>query len=102
MSWLKRGWLLIVLVLAFLFLQYKLWFSDSGLGHIVSLKHDLKNKQEQAAQAQERNNKLLAQVKHIQNSSEEIEAHARYDLGMVKADEEYLQVVTPENAVKQK
>jgi len=98
MSWLKRSWILIVLVIAFLFLQYKLWFSDNGIKQISELKQRLKLKQAKVEKTKIRNDQLLRQVRHVKNSSEEIEAHARYDLGMVKADEEYMQVVIPNSS----
>lgn len=95
MLWLRRGWLLILLVIVFLFLQYKLWFSDNGIKRLGALKQDLKSEQNRAEKAKVRNGQLMKKVQHVKNSSEEIEAHARYDLGMVRAGEEYMQVVTP-------
>ena len=95
MGWLKRSWLLIVLIIIFLLLQYKLWLSDSGVDQIAALKDKLKTKQALVNKAKQRNEQLFKQVQHIKNSSEEIEAHARYDLGMVKSGEEFMQIVTP-------
>lgn len=97
LAWLKRGWLLIVLITIFLFLQYKLWFSSSGVEQIDKLKAHLKSKQAVVNKAKQRNKELFDKVQHIKNSSEEIEAHARYDLGMVKSGEEFMQIVTPSN-----
>ena len=100
MGWIKRSWLLLILIIVFLFLQYKLWLSGDGMKHIHVLKKELNTKQEGLTAAKQRNQQLFEQVKHIKNSSEEIEAHARYDLGMIKSGEEYLQVVTPNQQEK--
>ena len=91
----KRYGLLVALVLILIVLQTQLWFSHGGVEKLVTLKKALAVKQAHVDEAQTRNDQLIDEVKHIQQSNEEIEAHARYDLGMVKPDEEYVQIVSP-------
>jgi cell division protein FtsB len=89
----KRYGLLVILVLLLIVLQAQLWFSNNGVKKLVSLKETAAVKQAAADKAQLRNDALIDEVKRIQQSNEEIESHARYDLGMVKPDEEYVQIV---------
>lgn len=101
MQFVRRYGFLLILLLIFLALQAQLWFSRAGIEKVCSLKKVLSLKQDAANEAQARNHQLIEEVKRIQNSREAIETHARYDLGMVKPDEEYVQIIPPAKKASQ-
>ncbi len=79
----------IALVLAALLvlLQFKLWFSDVGLGKQSRLLANVAQQQTKEAELSERNDDLLRQIVALQSNFDAIESRARSDLGMVKHDE---------------
>lgn len=83
------------LVLAFLVLQYKLWFDKGSVprAHVLEKELDeLKAKNE----ASKRQNAVLdADVKDLEKAGEAIEERARSELGMVKKGETLIQVKEP-------
>lgn len=85
--------ILLILVLAFAGLQYKLWLGD---GSIVQWKH-IETKI--AAQKQDndviasRNRAIEADILELKSGDQALEEQARYELGMVKNDEVYYQFV---------
>lgn len=97
MYFIRRYGLLFILVLIFLVLQAQLWFSDAGVKKVAVLKKALSVTQIAVNDARIRNERLIEEVKRIQHSHEAIETHARYDLGMVKPGEEYIQIVRSDN-----
>lgn len=82
-----------VLVLLLAFLQYRLWVGDGSLAEVRQLK--------QAIVAQEKENKLLAkrnraleaEVRDLKQGLEAIEERARSELGMIRKDETFFQIV---------
>jgi cell division protein FtsB len=82
-----------VLFAVLFFLQYRLWFEADGVRDMLQLKKSL------AAQAQENeklkklNDDLLFQVQRLQNSKDAAESRARNELGMIKKDETFYQIV---------
>lgn len=85
--------LVIVLIVLFLLLQYKLWIEKgsvfSSLGthqHIV----DLKKKN---AALRQKNEALAREIHDLKHGGNAVEGHARQDLGMVKKGETFYQIV---------
>lgn len=89
----KIKWFPIFLVILFIFLQYCLWFQSGGIRDMMQLKKQYKVEALQNEQLKKRNQKLIAQVKHLQKNNEAVESRARYELGMVKKGETFYQVV---------
>ena len=83
----------IVLVLLLLFLQYRLWFDSDGIQHMHDLKKQLSRQSEENAKLKKRNEELLIEVRLLQANQNAIEAHARQELGMIKKDETFYQVI---------
>ncbi len=82
-----------MLVILLVILQYRLWFESGGILDMLRLKKQVALVEQQNEKIKQRNEKLLVQVKHLQKNPDEIEARARQDLGMVKKNETYYQVV---------
>jgi len=87
--------LIIVLVVMFMLLQYRLWFGDGSLSEVVQLTTELEAQKQKLKQLEERNRKLEAQVLDLQNGFDAYEEKARNDLGMIKKGETFFQIVTP-------
>lgn len=75
-------------------LQYKLWFSSNSVQQYFALKHAVILQQQENARLTQRNQALLLEINNLKKGQSAIEEHARKDLGMVKKDETFYQVVT--------
>ncbi|OGT40188.1 MAG: hypothetical protein A3F12_08020 [Gammaproteobacteria bacterium RIFCSPHIGHO2_12_FULL_38_14] len=82
-----------VLVAVVIFLQYRLWFESGGILDYLHLKKQLSTQTSLNEQLRKRNEELLFQVKHLQNDQDATESRARHDLGMIKKDEVFYQIV---------
>jgi cell division protein FtsB len=85
--------LAMVLVLLLLFLQYRLWFESGGIPDMWRLQEKLALQEKENEQLKADNDELLLHVQRLQNSQDAVESHARYELGMIKKDEKFYQVV---------
>ena len=83
---------LAVLVLA---LQYPLWFGKGGWMRVRDLERSLAQQHEANARLKARNDALDAEVRDLKEGNEAIEERARLELGMVKRDETFYQLVKP-------
>ena len=86
--------LLFVMLLAALFLlQYRLWFETGGLRDMLRLKKKVVVQTTENEKLKKRNQELLSQVQQLQNNGQAVESRARNELGMIKKDETFYQVV---------
>ena len=74
-------------------LQYRLWFGDGSIEQILQYQQRLGKLQQQAKLKHERNEALYAEVLDLRKGQEAIEERARHDLGMIKKDETFFQVL---------
>jgi cell division protein FtsB len=81
---------LAVLILA---LQYPLWAGKGGWMRVRELERALDQQNEQNARLKARNDAFDAEVRDLKEGNEAIEEHARLDLGMIKRDETFYQIV---------
>jgi cell division protein FtsB len=86
-------WLIIVLVSLVLILQYKLWFQDGGIKQAAKLQLAINDQTKVNTELALQNTQLRAEVKDLKHGQEAIEERARNELGMVKQNETYVQVV---------
>ena len=86
-------WLLFALALAFLVLQYRLWFGDGSLSEVVQLTEELKQQKQRLRELEERNRKLEARVLDLQQGFDAYEEQARQDLGMIRRGETFYQII---------
>lgn len=87
-------------MLAALGLQYPLWFGDGGALRLWRLEHEIAAQEAENARLRERNAALEAEVIDLKGGLEAIEERARAELGMIKKDETFYQVVEPRNTPK--
>jgi len=88
MRWLT--WLLVVL---FVLLQYKLWVGDGSLAEVWDLYRQTELQKQENQRLQERNQALEAEVEDLKQGLDSIEERAREELGMIKDDETFYQII---------
>ena len=86
-------WLLSLLIVLLFSLQYKLWVGDGGVPEILHLQDEVKKQQQHQQQLKERNASLAAEVKDLKQGYDAIEERARSELGMIKKDEKFYQII---------
>jgi cell division protein FtsB len=82
-----------ILLVLFIWLQYKLWLADGGVPEVLELEQEINTVQAEISRLQERNQALDAEVIDLKKGIEAIEERARSELGMIKQDEIYYQVI---------
>ena len=85
--------LVVILILMFAGLQYKLWFGDGSLSEVVQLSRELEVQKARLRDLEQRNRILEAQVLDLQNGLDAFEEKARNDLGMIKQGETFIQLI---------
>ncbi len=86
-------WLLALLLVILVSLQYKLWFGQGGLRDVSNLKQLVGQARARIAEQQERNNALAGEVRDLKSGKEAIEERARSELGMIRKGETFFQVI---------
>lgn len=81
----------IVLILALVGLQYKLWFGDGSVLHWLRLENKLRVQEIENNKLVIRNRALKADIDELKTGAQALEEQARYDFGMVKNGESYYQ-----------
>ena len=74
-------------------LQYPLWIGKGSWLRVWELDRSLTQQREQNARLKARNDALDAEVKDLKQGLEAVEERARFELGMIKKDEVFYQVV---------
>ena len=82
-----------ILILLFVWLQYKLWYTDGGLLELWDLKHAITEQQNTNAALEAKNKVLAAEVEDLKLGIAAIEERARDELGMIKENETFYQIV---------
>lgn len=84
-----------IVAILFIWLQYQLWFDESGLRSSMYMQDQIEEQKELNAALDARNQVLAEEIVAIKSGMGSIEAKARKELGMVKEDETYFIVVKP-------
>ncbi len=82
-------WLLAILSVLLLGLQYRLWFGDGNLPSVWSLQHNIAEQQTANQLLIDRNNALRAEVDDLKQGTSALEERARSEMGMVKRGETF-------------
>ncbi len=85
-----------ILFVLLIWLQYKLWLGDGGIPEVLELEQEIESVQSEVNTLQERNKALNAEVMDLKTGIEAIEERARSEMGMIKKDEIYYQVIDSE------
>ena len=84
----------VILGLALVLLQYRLWLSDQGLREVSRLQASVDAQAVANREQSERNRQLVAEVTDLKVGLTALEERARSELGMVGNSETFYQVVT--------
>lgn len=82
--------LIIGLILHF---QYRLWQGDASIAQISEYRQRLDELNKELQEKKDRNDALYAEVLDLRRGLEAIEERARYELGMIKENETFFQVL---------
>jgi len=86
-------WLTLILAALIIALQYPLWLGKGSWLKVWEVDQELKKQQAENERLKLRNAYLDAEVKDLKTGYEAIEERARSELGMVKQDEVFFQVI---------
>lgn len=86
-------WLVSLLIVTLLVLQYRLWVGDGSLANVVRLNREMGRQQAENERLRERNRLLAAEVDALKNGNEAIEERARSEMGMIREGETYYMIV---------
>ena len=76
-----------------LLIQYPLWLGKGGWLRAADMDRQVSAQRAKNTQLETRNAALEAEVRDLKQGTEAIEERARYELGMVRGDEVFFQVV---------
>ena len=85
-------WITLGLVALLALVQAELWFGRGGVTRMVELQRKLDAQRSTNEQAKRRNEQLSAEVSDLKEGLEMVEEKARFELGMIKPDEIYVQL----------
>lgn len=88
--------LLALLLLIFLALQYRLWVGEGSYAEVRHLQQEIANKKADLERMEKENQELRAEIEDLKKGLEAIQERARSELGMIKQGETYFQIVEPE------
>ncbi|MEO8117760.1 MAG: septum formation initiator family protein [Rhodoferax sp.] len=80
------------LIILLVILHAQLWFGRGSVPAVARMTEQLNTQNQQNQQALLANNQLAAEVRDLKEGLEMVEEKARMELGMVKANEIYVQV----------
>ena len=81
-------------------LQYPLWLGKGGWLRVWEIDRQVRVQKDGNAKLQMRNDALDAEVRDLKQGYDAIEERARYELGMIKQDEIFFQVMEKTPALK--
>lgn len=93
-------WLSVALVAVVVLLQYPLWLGKGGWLRVWDVDRQLQQQKESNKKLEVRNAGLDAEVRDLKQGYEAIEERARFELGMIKQDEVFVQI--PERSSTEK
>ncbi len=82
----------IILLTLLLVLQGQLWWGRGSLPHVAELEQQVRQQKAANEEARRSNEQLSAEVNDLKEGLNMVEERARYELGMVKPDEIFVQM----------
>ena len=89
-----------VLAALIVLIQFPLWLGKGGWLRVWDLDRQVQAQKDQNLKVQKRNVALDAEVSDLKQGLDAVEERARYELGMVKQDEVFFQIVEPRAAAE--
>ncbi|TDV20790.1 cell division protein FtsB [Paraburkholderia caballeronis] len=88
----------VVLIVLLVLIQYPLWWGHGGWLRVHELQQQLAKQLQQNSDEKLRNERIAGEVQDLQNGTAAVEERARYEMGMVKDSEVFVQFVSPNAA----
>lgn len=85
-----------ILLLLLLALQAKLWLGDNSVPQLWRLHRQVDAQVDENQELAQRNDALEAEVKDLKEGTAAVEERARSELGMIRADEQLIYLVGPD------
>jgi cell division protein FtsB len=85
--------IIVILFTILVLLQYRLWIGNGSLTEVNRLQQERKSITHENKLLRERNNSLAAEVLDLKQGLDAIEERARSEMGMIKKDETFYQIV---------
>lgn len=85
-------WLTLALIALIALLQYPLWIGKGGWLRVWDVSHQLELQKEANEKLVMRNSGLDAEVRDLKQGFDAIEERARFELGMIKQNEVFVQI----------
>jgi cell division protein FtsB len=82
-----------LIVALIVLIQYPLWVGKGGWATVWRLENKVEAEKSKNARLEARNAGLAAEVRDLKTGTEAIEERARYELGLIRSDEVFIQVV---------
>ena len=82
-----------VLVSLLALVQFRLWVGDESLAEVWRLRQAIESQTSENVLLKSRNQRLEAEVRDLKSGLEAVEERARFELGMIRRDEIYFQIV---------
>ena len=86
------NWSTLILLLIIALLQYPLWLGKGGWVRVWEYERQVQAQRDVNQKLEQRNTELDAEVRDLKAGYEAIEERARYELGMIKDGEVFVQV----------
>jgi cell division protein FtsB len=88
--------LLALLLLILILLQLKMWFGEGGFSDVRRLEQRVEEQVKENEILAQRNRELQAEVEDLRQGLGAVEERARSELGLIRENEEFYQVVPGE------
>ena len=92
--------IIIFMIVLLAFLQYKLWLAGDGIPETWHLQKQVTVQVTKNNLLRDRNKQLDVEVSDLKSGKQALEERARTELGMIKDDEVFYQLITPQGATK--
>lgn len=85
-------WPILILLALVVLLQYPLWLGKGGWLRVWEVDRQLHAQREENLRLEQRNAALAAEVNDLKSGNEAIEERARFELGLTRPGEIYVQI----------
>ena len=89
----------VVLIVLLGLIQYPLWWGHGGWLRVQELERQLADQNQKNADLTQRNDRLAGEVQDLEQGTDASEERARYELGMIKSSEIFVQFVAPNQPI---
>lgn len=86
-------WLVAILTILLLSLQYRLWVGEGSIAHRIELQKQIDQQQAENALLKQRNERLALEIEALKNGTAGVEERAREELGLIKEDETFIMII---------